>query len=82
MVREKKLSHSRLWNGGSGRINFGGYGAVKGGSFLGFLVSGIFWDAGLRDHKTREVSSRDSNGQPQPRNNAFALSVPPSWDYT
>lgn len=55
---------------------------VMGGSFTGFLVSGIFWDAGLRDHKTREVSSGDSTGQPLPQSNPFTLSLPPLWDYT
>lgn len=78
------ICHVSVTNGygerGSGRINFGGYGVVMGESFPGFLVSGIFWDAGLMDHKTREMSSRDNSGQPQPQNNPFALSLPPSWD--
>ena len=68
------LSHSRLQGGGEWRINLGGYGVVMGGSFPRFLVSEVFWDAGLRDHKTRGGSSGDSTGQPQPQNNPFALS--------
>lgn len=64
---------------GSERVNFGGCGVVMGGSFPRFLVSGIFWDARLRDCKTREESFRDSTGQPQ--HNPFAVSLPPYWDY-
>lgn len=67
----------RLQAAGSEGINFGGYGVIIEGSFQGFLVSGIFWDAGLRDHKTRELSSGDGTGQPQ--NNPLALSLSASW---
>lgn len=63
---------------GSERVNFGGCGVVM-GSFPRFLISGIFWDAGLRDCKTREESFGDSTGQPQ--HNPFAVSLPPYWDY-
>lgn len=63
---------------GSERVNFGGCGVVM-GSFPRFPISGIFWDAGLRDCKTREESFGDSTGQP--RHNPFAVSLPPYWDY-
>lgn len=47
----------QMQGGGVWRINLCSYGVVMGGFLAGFLVSEIFWDARLRDHKIPSVSS-------------------------